>query len=304
MGEASGGRVTVLSPATSANLGPGFDAFGLALGWYDEVTAEATAGGVEIEVEGEGAASVPRDETHLVVRSIRAAFDRLGVRQPGLRVRCHNVLPHGRGLGSSSSAIVSGIRLAEALAGGPDEPAALGAAGALALANELEGHPDNVAACLFGGFTIAWSGPEGADVVRMDVHPDVVPLVFIPPNALSTEVARGLLPVEVSHRDASANAGRAALMVAALTQRPDLLGPASEDLLHQSYRAPAMPESADLVARLRAEGHAAAVSGAGPTVIVLATSETVPDEDSWVPDGWSAARLRVDGRGARITARE
>jgi homoserine kinase len=291
-------RATVLSPATSANLGPGFDAFGLALGSYDVVTAEVIDGGVEVEVVGEGSLHVPLDESHLVVRSMRATFERLGATQPGLRLHCDNAVPLGRGLGSSSSAIVSGIRLAEALV---PETLGLGDVGALALATELEGHPDNVAACLFGGFTIAWSSPAGARVVRLDVHPAVVPTVFVPPHALSTEVARGLLPAEVSHLDASANSARAALLVAALTERPDLLLDATDDRLHQAYRAAAMPESAALVADLRGAGHAAVVSGAGPSVLVLSTGDNPLDNAAWTPAGWRAARLPLDPQGARVT---
>jgi homoserine kinase len=288
------GWVGVRSPATSANLGPGFDAFGIALDLYDEVEAIAVDGGLQIDVTGEGAESVPRDESHLVVRAMRATFERLGASQPGLQLSCRNAIPHGRGLGSSSSAVVSGIRLATALLDG----ACLTDDEALALATEFEGHPDNVAACLFGGFTIAWRSAEGPSAARLDVHTDITATVFVPAESLSTEVARGLLPGQVSHDDASVNAGRAALLVVALTRRPDLLLDATEDRLHQEYRGSAMPESEALIQRLRRDGIPAVVSGAGPSVLAFGTPERPVMIDLWTPDGWRGERHAIDRDGA------
>lgn len=266
--------VTVRPPATSANLGPGFDAFGLALELRDEVTVRVTDSGLDVSVEGEGADSVARDGSHLIVRSLRAAFDRMGVPRPGLSVHCVNRIPHGRGLGSSSAAICAGIMAARALVA--DGELRLDAYAALDLATELEGHPDNVAPCLVGGFTTAWLQQDGVDVLRLDPHEDVSAVVFVPRQPLSTHVARGLLPARVPHADAAFNAGRAGLLALALTapgigpeRRRELLYAGTEDRLHQGYRASAMPESAELVARLRADGHPAFVSGAGPTVLAF-----------------------------------
>jgi homoserine kinase len=298
-------------PATSANLGPGFDTFGLALGLYDEVMVRIADSGLHIDVAGEGADDVARDERHLVVRAMRAAFDRLGGQPPGLEVVCANRIPHGRGLGSSAAAICAGIVAARALTVGG---AALSDDDLLQLANELEGHPDNVAACLRGGFTVAWidrtgeiddrsSDPGSAHALRLDPAPNVAAVAFVPSTPLSTEVARGLLPRTVPHADAARNAGRSALLAAALLQgRTDLLLAATQDRLHQSYRAPAMPESAALVAALRAAGHAAVVSGAGPTVLVL-TDEAqleavVKTGTAAVGSGWRALGLAVDSAGA------
>ena len=269
------GPVTVRPPATSANLGPGFDAFGLALELRDEVTVEVIPAGLELTVEGEGAGSVPLDETHLVVRSLRAAFDRLGVRPPGLRVHCVNRIPHGRGLGSSSAAICAGVMGARAVVA--DGELRMDAYGALDLATELEGHPDNVAPCLVGGFTTAWMDAEGqVDVLRSEPDESVSAVVFVPATALSTHVARGLLPKEVAHVDASFNAGRAGLLALALTspelspeRRRELLYAGTADRLHQDYRAPAMESSAALIGLLRADGHPAVVSGAGPSVLAF-----------------------------------
>jgi homoserine kinase len=292
----AGRRASGAAPASSANLGPGFDALGLALDLHDDVEVEVVDAGLSVVVEGEGADAVARDETNLVVRALRTGLDAIGAHAPGLRLVCRNRIPHGRGLGSSAAAIVGGLRLASALHGG-----GLGDGDVLALATDIEGHPDNVAACVLGGLTIAYPAEGGPRAVRLDVHPALSPVVFVPSAALSTEVARGLLPAEVPHRDAVANSARSALLIAAMTVRPDLLLEATEDRLHQAYRQPAMPDSIDLVTRLRAAGHAAVVSGAGPSVIVLATALAPIDPDEWVPAGWRAMRLSVDASGAVTT---
>jgi homoserine kinase len=266
--------VRVRVPATSANLGPGFDTLGLALALHDEVEVRAAGDKLDIEVTGEGAADIAdAGEKHLIVRSLRVAFDDLDIPQPaGLTLRCVNRIPHGRGLGSSAAAIVAGLLAARALAGAPVDPAAV-----LPLASMLEGHPDNVAPCLYGGLTIAWTttGADGlprAQAVRLDPRPEVSLVAFVAPAPVSTKVARGLLPATVPHADAAANAGRAALLVAALTARPDALLDGTEDRLHQDYRASAMPHTHELVARLRAAGVPAVVSGAGPSVLAFLTA--------------------------------
>lgn len=320
--------VRVRAPATSANLGPGFDALGLALSLHDEVTARVTASGTRVQVSGEGAGDLPSDETHLVVRAMHAAFDRMGGRPPGLEVTCVNRIPQARGLGSSSAAIVAGIQLARGLVvrdqggvehggagpgraalrpGGGDHglEAGRGSAGwlsdeaALALAAELEGHPDNVAPCLLGGFTIAWSEKSGARAVRLTPAPSIHPTLFVPADRGLTVTARAALPSTVPHDDAAANAGRAALLVHALTTDPSLLLAATEDRLHQAYRAPGMPATAALVAALRGAGVAAVVSGAGPAVLTL-TDPPADFASSPAGIGWAVERLHVSNDGARI----
>jgi len=295
------GPVTASVPATSANLGPGFDCVGLALDLRDELTAEVVASGLSVEVTGEGSGEVSRGEDHLVVRAMRSAFDALGVASPGLRLRCRNRIPHGRGLGSSSAAIVGGLVLARALV--RDGQDRLDDEALLMLASGLEGHPDNVAPALLGGFVVCGQDSGGGRprvwAHRSAVHESVQAVAFVPPTGVLTEYARGLLPETVSHRDAVANSGRAALLVVALGQAPHLLLTATEDFLHQRYREPAMPESLALVGRLRAEGVAAFVSGAGPTVLVLAGPGN-GDLASRTPDGWSCQRLAVDHVGARL----
>ena len=291
-------RTAVRAPATSANLGPGYDAFGLCLGLYDDMEVTTTAAGLVVEVSGY-ADRVPTDETHLVVRALRAALDVMEVPQPGLTLSTVNRIPHGKGLGSSAAAIVAGIRLADGLY--PDH--ALTTQAALTLADSIEGHPDNVAACLLGGLTIAWTDGAGAHATKLDVDPRVSAHVLVPAQALSTDVARAALPDDVPHRDAAANSGRSALLVAALTTDPSLLPAATEDWLHQRYRGPAMPATVALVDRLRGEGAAAAVSGAGPSVLVLDSDEAGGGRVSWsalVPEGWTTLSLPVEHAGAVV----
>lgn len=288
------GAVRVRVPATSANLGPGFDALGLALALYDDVSARVATDGFRVAVAGEGAGDLPDDQEHLVVRAMLATFDALGGRPAGLALECANRIPQARGLGSSSAAIVAGVLLARGLTeGGVD---LLDDEAVLRIAADLEGHPDNVAPCLLGGFTIAWAGPEGARAVSLTPASVVHPTVFIPDNRGLTAHARAALPATVPHGDAALTAGRAALLVHALTARPDLLLPATEDRLHQGYRAAGAPGTAALVTALRAAGVAAVVSGAGPTVLAL----------SEVPDGfdpgvnWVVRQLGVAVSGARL----
>jgi homoserine kinase len=293
------GPVTVSVPATSANLGPGFDALGLALDHRDRVTARAVAGGgVDITVTGAGADTVPRDERHLVYRSMRAAFEHMGTSTPGIRLTCENAIPHARGLGSSSAAIVAGICLARGLVAGGSLLMADDAVFALAAA--IEGHPDNVAPALFGGFTIAYRDGEHVRAVSVSVDPRVQVVAFVPPQGVETSVARGLLPATVPHGDAAASAGRAALLVAALSRQPELLLAATEDRLHQDYREPAMPATLALVRSLRADGVPAVVSGAGPTVLAFTDLAEREALAARVPGGWQALTVPIDRYGARV----
>jgi homoserine kinase len=290
------GPVRVRVPASSANLGPGYDALGLALGHHDVLTAEVIdAPAPEIVVEGEGAGEVSRGADHLVHRSMARGFAELGLPVPPVRMHCRNAIPHGRGMGSSAAAIVGGLALARALAGPAGEP--LDDDRLFEIAAEVEGHPDNVAATVHGGLTIGYTSEEGVRAVRLDVTAAVTPVLLVPPQPLATSVARGLLPAVVPHRDASFVAGRAALMVAALAVGADALLAATEDRLHQQYRAPAMPRSAALVEELRAAGVPAVVSGAGPTVLALPAPSRASEVADRAPDGWRALQPGVDISG-------
>ena len=293
--------VTVRVPATSANLGPGFDALGLALTLHDEVEARVTDAGLSIEISGEGAELADAGENHLVVRAMRAAFGALGGQPPGIALRCVNRIPHGRGLGSSAAAIIAGILAARGLATSSED------LNVLALATELEGHPDNVAACLYGGLTVAWLADGTPRAVRLSPVTGIVPVAVIASEPVRTEVARGLLPPAVPHADATLNAGRSALLIAALTAEPGALLDATEDRLHQHYRASAMPATSDLVGRLRAAGIPAVVSGAGPSVLVLLLSPggqpPLDRLDSIVRETgieWLVSPLDVERHGASI----
>ena len=295
------GPVTVTVPATSANLGPGYDSLGLALDLRDELTGEVVPGGtLEVTVEGAGEGTVPLDESHLVVRSMRAAFEIIGKQPAGLRLHCRNRIPHARGLGSSSAAIIGGLVLARALVAGGE--LILDDDTLFQKAAEIEGHPDNVAPAFHGGFTIA-GDDDGFFAVRTAVDPRVSVVVFVPATGVETKAARGLLPDTVPHSDAAADAGRTALLVAALSDAPEHLHRATRDFLHQEYRRPAMPESLALVDELRADGVAAIVSGAGPTVLAFSSGVESAETSKLTarcPEGWACHALSVDMDGVRI----
>ena len=359
--------VRVRVPATSANLGPGFDALGLALTLYDEVDAWICPAGLSIEISGEGADLAEAGEEHLVVQAMRAAFAVTGTQPPGIGIRCVNRIPHGRGLGSSAAAIVAGILAARALAGtdgrvgdGRARDGRVGdgragdgragdgragdgragdgaesgpAAGALPedavfrLATGMEGHPDNVAACLGGGLAISWTVSGRPYMVRLEPLPSISPVICVAPTPVRTEAARRLLPELVPHKDAAANAGRSALLVAALTQLPaatslgtgwpdgaGALFDATQDWLHQDYRSAAMPETDALVRRLRGEGIAAVVSGAGPSVLALLFGRESPGYRHHLDSlgsivkktgiAWHISSLDVERHGARVLSPE
>jgi homoserine kinase len=282
-------RVTV--PASSANLGSGFDALGLALGLHDVVAVRVTGGGLTVEVRGEGADGVPRDERHLVLRALRATCDALDLHPEGIALTCENAIPHARGLGSSAAAVVAGVAAGYALAGRAlDEQA-------LQLAAGFEGHADNAAASLLGGAVVAWCEGDQYRAARVEPHPDLRPVVLVPAEESATHTTRGLLPATVPHSDAAFAAGRSALAVHALATRPDLLLPATDDRLHQDYRESAWPATVRLVRALRAAGVAAAVSGAGPTVLALTTDGKLPADLDLT--GFAACAVPVDRVGVR-----
>jgi len=266
--------IQVQVPATSANLGPGFDSFGLALAMHDRYVAQILDdAGLDIDVTGEGADEVPRTDKNLLVKAMNKGFDFLGGKPKGIAVRALNVIPHGRGLGSSASAIIGGLSLARALVlTGIDK---MSDEKLLQLATEMEGHPDNVAAALYGNAVVAWQedqhGKEIAQSISLSVDTRIRAIAFIPSTAVATSKARKMLPETIPHRDATRNSANSALLVHALTLRPDLLFRATQDFLHQSYRQDAMPASFALLTKLRGAGVAAFISGAGPTVLALHT---------------------------------
>jgi len=258
-----------------------------------------------VEVTGVGEGEIPGDETNLVARSAAHVYAQLGRTMPGIEIHAHNRIPHGRGMGSSGSAIVAGVMIAAGLlAEDPSDPLVLSEDELLRFATELEGHPDNVAPALFGGLTIAWTSDAGPRFKRLMVHRGISPLVLVPDFTMSTELARSLQPAQVPHEDAVFNVSRSALLVAALTQSPELLFEATEDRLHQDYRGEAMPATRDLIRELRAAGHAAVVSGAGPSILLLAAdpAERLAAAEIVTAQGeaWQPLFLAVDNRGATV----
>ena len=301
-----GASVTVRVPASSANLGPGFDSIGLALGVWDRCRATILdLPGLEITVAGEGAGGVPTDSTHLVHRSLVHALDGLGEAAPaGLRLECDNAVPHGRGMGSSATAIVTGIAVAHALVAERDGQSSddIDLTAVNDLAARLEGHPDNSSASVYGGVTLSWSDDpsSGTTTLRLAPHPDVVPVVFTPDTQLSTATARAVLPAQVRLADAAANSARAALLVHALTSAPQHLLDGTREWLHQEPRRPSYPRSMALVDSLRAAGHAAVISGAGPSVLVLATTATADEVRSSGDEGWRVLLPGIPTHGVSV----
>ncbi|WP_024794326.1 homoserine kinase [Tomitella biformata] len=291
----AGTVVRVRVPASSANLGPGFDSLGIALGIWDEIEVTAIDSGLVIEVRGEGSGDVPLNSTHLVVRAIERGLEAAGVWASGLKVLCENNIPHSRGLGSSAAAAVGGLFAANELVKAVVPERALTQQQLLQLASEFEGHPDNAAASVLGGAVVSWTDKCGADrcysAVRLEVHPGIRAYALVPADRGATSEARGLLPAVVDHAVAAFNVSRSALVVVALTSRPDLLLEATEDLLHQPQRAAAMPRTAHWMKRLREQGIAAAVSGAGPSVLAL-TTQPLPE----------ALRLEAEADGFTVLA--
>lgn len=266
--------IQVQVPASTANLGPGFDCLGLALNMHDRYMAQVMDEvGVDIDVTGEGADNVLTTEKNLIIKAMYKGFDFLGGRPRGIALRQLNVIPHGRGLGSSAAAIVGGLALARGLVLGGNER--MSNDEMLTIANEMEGHPDNVSAAIFGSANLSWQESQRGHVIaqslNFEVDPRIGALAFVPATEFSTSKARKMLPETIPHSDAVKNSSNVAVLVQALQHRPDLLLGATEDYLHQSYRQDAMPLSYALMTKLRKAGVAAFISGAGPTVMVLHT---------------------------------
>lgn len=289
--------------ASSANLGPGFDSLGLALGMYDEIIVETTESGLTIDVEGQGAGQVPLDDSHLVVRAVNRGLEAASLRAAGLKVTCRNVIPHSRGLGSSAAAVVGGLAVVNGLAVQAGSPE-LSCDELVQLSSEFEGHPDNAAAAVLGGAVVSWTvshdGPARYGAAQLELHPDIRLFPAIPEIRSSTAETRAVLPEQVPHTDARFNLSRAAMLVVALTKRPDLLLEATEDRLHQPQRAPSMPASAEYLAALRRLKIPAVLSGAGPAVIALTNGVDLPAEalESGAANGFAVTEMSI-GQGVR-----
>jgi len=285
--------VVVRVPATIANLGPGFDALGLALSWHNEVRVERTSSGLSVSATGPGAESLARNETNLVVRALRSVMG-----EGGLGVNQLIAIPNGRGFGSSAAAVVAGLVAGRALAGSNETDDGL-----LSKAIGLEGHADNVAPCMLGGVTVS----TAQSTIRIEPPASIRVLVCIAPTAMPTDAARAALPKEVTRSDAVANIGRAALLVAALTEgRSDVLMEATKDELHQRARFELMPESGELVLALRGAEVPAFLSGAGPSVAALVDEASAASAEktakTLAPKEWEVRLESIDPQGARIVS--
>jgi homoserine kinase len=285
-------RLQVRVPATVANLGPGFDSLAMAVDLANEVVVETRAQPA-VEVQGEGSGELPEDASNLVFRAMAYLAREAGGSLPPFRLRCRNSIPLERGLGSSAAAVVAGLLLADRLLGTGLDPDKL-----LEVAVDVEGHPDNVAACLRGGLVVAYLSREGWRAERLEPHPDLRPVLLVPEEErLPTADARRSLPREVPLSDAAFNAGRSALAVVALTARPGLLPEALDDRLHQPRRLPLVPASRALFEDLRERGVPVCVAGSGPALLAFESdSQTVPG----LGPRWRILRTRVSADGAVV----
>ncbi|MBI3913336.1 MAG: homoserine kinase [Chloroflexi bacterium] len=288
-------EIRVRVPATTANLGPGFDCLGLALDWWNTLDVETIPRGLEIECSGAYAAEVPRDASNLVIRAMRATFVRARRKMPAVRVKMRVEIPIGRGLGSSAAAIVGGVVAANALMRGKMKMPEL-----LELATEIEGHPDNVAPALLGGLVVAVQDGKNLIAARVNVPRELKCIVFVPDHALSTKTARGVLPARVPRADAIFNVGRAALWLAAVkARRWEWLDAATQDRLHQPYRAKLVRGmEAMFIAAHKAGARGVALSGAGPSVIAF--TERGSGRIAWALNR-AAADIALNG-AARVVA--
>jgi homoserine kinase len=283
--------LTVRAPATSANLGPGYDCLSLALDVANIVQAWPADDGVVVEVNGEGAEHLPGDRANEVYRAVSAVYRLHGEEPPSLRLRCENVIPPSRGLGSSSAARACGLLLGNRLLGDPFTTEELFEVGA-----ELEGHPDNIAACLFGGVQVCVTGPRGLEHVRVPISFPLATTIYVPDFPMDTHAARGLLPTKISIETAVYNISRASMLVAALaTGRTDLVRTATEDAIHQPPRSTIFPALPKLIgAAIDAGAHGAFLSGAGSSVLALVDPDQAESVGAAMAE--AAGRMGVPGR--------
>ncbi len=288
-------KLTAVVPATVANLGPGFDALGMAISLHNEVTLD-TSTAPAVSIEGEGAGELPTDASNLISRAMSFVAREVGGAVPPFAMRCVNRIPLERGLGSSSSAVVAGVLLADRLLG-----ANLSADRSLELAVDIEGHADNVAPALRGGLTVAYLSKDGWRAEHLGLSGELRPVLLVPLNErMSTIEARRVLPEKVPREDAWFNAGRAALLALALAQgRHDLLAEALQDRLHQPIRLPLVPVSRALFYDLKDAGVPVCVAGAGPSLLAFEKDGAKVPPD--LGPSWRVMRVEPDMQGARVS---
>jgi homoserine kinase len=260
--------ISVRVPATVANLGPGFDAFGIAIRMYLEVELEPRRDTIDVSLDGEGSGELPADETNLVIRSMDAFFTHIARRPSGFAVTIKNPIPLASGLGSSAAAVVGGLMAARALAGSKVHQTEL-----ISLATEIEGHPDNVLPALLGGLVVCYRNQKSGELDHYQLEPSerLVPIIVVPRKGFPTTKAREALPGDVSFADAQFTASRAGLLVGAMTAGAgsDVLAEAMNDRLHEPHRMKLMPETAAVLTELRDAGLPAAMAGAGPSILAV-----------------------------------
>lgn len=295
---------TVLAPATSANIGSGFDTAGIALDWWDTLTVRqvaGSAGDIAVRARGEEAQTISAGRDNLLIAAMTRLAEETGRKLPAAELELSLGFPLGRGFGSSATGIALGLLAARQMVAPESTSADL-----LELASQLEGHPDNVGPCLLGGGTLCWTEKGRPCYQALQIHPDLAALALVAPKPMGTKAARQILPEMVPFADAAWTAGRAALLPLALAGAFDLLLPATDDVLHQQRRLAAWPDAARSLGGLRAAGHAAFVSGAGPSLLVLCERAHLPrvrrdaEQACQGAAGWSLQELRVGGAGAHV----
>jgi len=300
--------VKVRVPATVANLGPGFDALGVAVRMHLEIDIEPRRDSVDILIEGEGAEQLPADETNLVIKSMNTFFDFVGRRPPGYAVRVKNPIPLGSGLGSSAAAVVGGLYAARSVTGRTVPQTEM-----VQLATQLEGHPDNIMPALLGGLVVCYRSQDGKDLRSFRLEPSerLIPILAVPAEGFPTSEARKALPADVSFGDAQFTASRAALLVAAMTSGSgsDVLAEAMNDRLHEPHRLKLMPETAAVHEELRASGLAVALAGAGPSLLIVVPKPEAATRAEQVRRvcrerhaGWRVFVSEWEPKGARASA--
>lgn len=290
---------TIKVPATSANIGPGFDCLGLALQLYNTFTIEQ-ADQFSMTIEGEGKADIPTDESNLVYQTFLRACDEMGQELPNVAITQHNEIPMARGLGSSANAVVGGILCALAVGGKEWSKEQV-----LTLATEIEGHPDNVAPCIYGGFTVSICEKNVSRCISLPIDESLCPVAIIPGFELNTKQSRAALPKSLSYANAVYNIGHTAYIVAAMAKGEyNLLLDGVKDKMHQPYRASFIPLYADIMHKCYELESAAYLSGAGPTIMALMHRENAPffigEINSMLNGSWRVMQLGVDNNGAVI----
>ena len=292
--------VKVRVPATSANMGPGFDSMGVALKLYNYITAEETEGGLSIEILDETKKFIPTDERNLVYKAMKAVYDEAGIHPKGVRLTLENHIPVTKGLGSSSAGIIGGMAAANALIGKCIPENEL-----LNIASKMEGHPDNVAPALLGGFTVNVMKSEEVRYVRSEVSAGLIFAAFVPEFTLQTKKSRSILPKIVSHKDAVYNTGHSTLLAASLiTGKYENIRASIGDRLHQKYRSKLIP-GMERIFDMCYENHALGVylSGAGPTIMAVIEAknkgffESVNSILKREMNGWRLHMLEPDNEG-------